>query len=328
MFSLSRPRRSVLASLGLAASLPGLALAQPATAFPDKPIKFLVGFSAGGGADAVARLIATKMATVLGQPIVVDNRSGAGGAIAAEAVAKSTPDGSTWLLVPSGHATQAVLRKSLPFHPVRDFTWVSTITTYPMLIGVRPDSPYKTFADVLKAAKQGAGTVSYSSAGVGTGHHLLGEWLNAEGNVAMTHVPFKGGAPALNEIVAGRVDLYIETMTLALSKVQSGQIRALAVSSAQPFPLLPSVPTLSATLPAVQYESWLGISVAPNTPSVIVNRINAELRKVLAQSEVQQKLAELGGQAAGSTPEQFREQVERDITKFGAIVETRKIERE
>lgn len=319
---------SHLAVLVLGAAAPAVSMSQTVSAFPDKPIKFLVGFAPGGSSDIVARFIAPRLSSALGQPVVVENRAGAGGAIAAEAVAKSPPDGNTWLIVPSGHATQAVMRKSLPFHSVRDFTWVSTITTYPMLIGVRPDSPYKTFADVLRAARQGPGKVTYSSVGVGTGHHLLGEWLNAEGKVDMTHVPFRGGTLGLTEVMAGRVDLFIETMTLALPTVQSGQIRPIAVSSDQPFPLLPSVSTVASTLPAVQYESWLGIAIAPNTPAPIVQRINSELHKVLTQPEVQKKLADLGGQSVPSTPEQFRERVERDIAKFGAIVDSRKIERE
>jgi tripartite-type tricarboxylate transporter receptor subunit TctC len=316
-------------SLGVLLLAGVLAAPAPARAqTSDKPIKLLVGFAAGSGSDTVARFIAPKLAAALGQPVIVDNRAGAGGAIATDAVAKSAPDGSTWVLVPSGHATQAVMRKTLPFHPVKDFAWVSTITTYPMFIGVRPDSPYKTLPEVLAAARQGTGTVSFSSVGVGTAHQLLGEWLNAEGKVEMTHVPFKGGGLAVTEVMAGRVDLLIETMTLALPFVKSGQIRPLAVSSAQRFALLPAVPTIASTLPAVQYDSWLGVAVAPGTPPAIVNRLNAEIRKVLAQPEVRDRLAELGGQAAPSSPDQFRERVERDIARLAGLVESRKIERE
>ena len=294
---------------------------------PDKPIKILVGFAPGGSSDIVARLLAQKMSSSFGQPLLVENRAGAGGAIATEAVAKSAPDGTTWVIVPSGHATQAVMRKSLPFHPVRDFTWVSSITTYPMLIGVRPDSPYKTLSDVINATKKGV-KVTYSSAGVGTGHHLLGELINSEAQIEMTHIPFKGGTPALTEVLGGRVDLFIETMTFALPQVQNGLIRALAVSSAQPSSLLPQVPAAASTLLGVQFDSWLGIAIAPNTSSAIVDRINSELRKTLAQPEVQKKLAELGGQAAPSSPKQFQDRIESEIAKFNAIVDSRKIERE
>ncbi|MES2246494.1 MAG: tripartite tricarboxylate transporter substrate-binding protein [Pseudomonadota bacterium] len=321
----ARLHRGFLAFVMLAA-FSGLAPGQ--SSYPDRPIKLLVGFAAGGGSDSIARLISPKLSAILNQPVLVDNRAGAGGAIAAEAVARSQPDGYTWLLVPSGHTTLAVVRKSLPFRPVDDFSWVSTITTYPMLLGVRPDSPYNTFADVLRAAAQRPGTVSYSSVGVGTGHHLLGEWLNAAGKVNMTHVPFKGGGAALTEVMAGRVDLLVETMTFALPVVQAGQIRPIAVTSAQPYPLLPNVPLVSNTLPGLEYESWLGIATAPNTPAPIVARIGDAIRAVLLQPDVQKRLAELGGQASPSTPQQFRERVERDIKRFGSIVETSKIERE
>ncbi|WP_158215371.1 tripartite tricarboxylate transporter substrate binding protein [Candidimonas nitroreducens] len=294
----------------------------------NRPARLLVGFAPGGSSDIVARLIAMKLTEVDGQHVVVENRAGAGGSIAAEAVSRSKPDGQTWLIAPSGHATLAAMRKKLPFDPVKDFSWVSTITTYPLLIGVRPDSPYKTLQDVLDAARKNPGKISFSSVGMGTAHHLLGEWLNAAGKVELLHVPFKGDSLALTEVLAGRVDLFISTMTAGLAQVQSGRIRAIAVSSAKPFPLLPSVPTIDSTLPGVAYESWLGIAVAPNTPPAIVDHINAELRKVLALPDVKKKLADLGGQASPSTPEQFRDRVARDIERFDDVVKVRHIEKQ
>jgi len=305
-----------------------LSLAEPAAGTPNKPVRLLVGFAPGGSSDIVARFIALKLTEIYGQHVVVENRAGAGGSIAAEVVAKSKPDGLTWLIAPSGHATLAAMRKNLPFDPVRDFSWVSTITTYPLLIGVKPDSPYKTLGDVLAAARKDPGKISFSSVGPGTAHHLLGEWLNAAGKVEMLHVPFKGDALALTEVLGGRVDLLIATMTAALPQVQSGRIRPIAVSSSKPFPLLPSVPTIDSTLPDVSYESWLGIAVAPNTPPAIVGRINTELRKVLAQPDVEKKLADLGGQAAPSSPEQFRDRVAHDIQEFDGIMKARHIAKE
>ncbi|MGD9944491.1 MAG: Bug family tripartite tricarboxylate transporter substrate binding protein [Burkholderiaceae bacterium] len=320
-----------LRRLGIAA-LAGASMAanaqSPASTYPDRPIKFIVGFTPGGSSDIVARLVAPKLSAALGQPVVVENRVGAGGVIAAELVAKAPPDGLTWLIVPSGHATLAAMRKTLPFDAVRDFSWISTITTYPMVIGVKPDSPYKTFSELLSTARESVGRLSYSSLGVGTGHHLLGELLNAEAKAEMTHVPFKGSSAALIEVASGRVDLLLETMTFALPQVQSGRIRALAVTSAKPFPLLPNVPLAKETLPGVEYESWLGIAAAPNTPRPIVERLNAELRKVLAQADVQQKLVELGGQPTPSSPEEFRDRVQRDVAKFNSIVDGRKMERQ
>lgn len=303
-------------------------LAQNSSAFPDRPIRLLVGFAPGSGSDTIARLIAPRLGEGLGQPVVVENRIGAGGQIASEALAKALPDGYTLALFPSGHSTQAVMRKTLPFDPVTDFSWVSTITTYPMLIGVAPDSPYKSLADALQAAKNSAGKISYSSGGTGSGHHLIGEWLNSAGKVEMTHIPFKGGSLAATEVMAGRVDIMIETMTLALPMVRSGQIRALAVSSSQPLPTLPNVPTIGSLYPEIQYDSWLGIVGPAKLPSQVLQRLNQEIRKVLAQPDIERRLAELGGQASPSSPEAFRDRVVSDITKFRHIIAVRKIERE
>ena len=323
--------RSVTIGVLLACSmaLPQAAYAQSRVAsYPDRPLRFLVGFAPGGSGDIVARLTAQKMMASLGQPVVVENRVGAGGAIAADFVAKAPPDGYNWVLLPSGHATQGAMMKSLPYDPVKDFAWISTLTTYPMILAVSPGSQISTLAELIRLAKQSPGKLTYSSVGMGTGHHLLGEWLNAEAGMELTHVPFKGGTAAMTEVLAGRVDLMIETITLALPHVRSGKMRGLAVSSRRPLAALPAVPAASDTLPAIEYESWLGIAVAPGTPAEIVARLNAEVRKALALPDIQRQLADLGGGAAPSSPEEFRARVERDITRFRAIVDTRKIERQ
>ncbi len=312
------------ATLAGAAGLP--ALAQPAAWRPDKPIRLLVGFAPGGSSDIVARLVAPKLGEILGQPVVVENRAGAGGALAAEAVAKAAPDGTTWLLAPSGHSTMAAMRKSLPFRAVADFAWVSTITTYPMVIAVPPNSPIRTMADVIEAARKRP--LSFSSVGVGTAHHLLGEWINAEQGIQMLHVPFKGGTAAATEVMAGRVDILIETMTASLPFVQQGQLRAVAVSSAAPVSVLPGVPSMSTTIPSLQYESWLGLVLPGATPAPLVSSLNTALRNTLSDPAIVKRLADLGGGAAPSSPEAFRARVEGEIARFNRVVESRKIERE
>ena len=323
-------RRAVLQrALGTAA---GVALAHAGSAAaqtpwrPDKPIRLLVGFAPGGSSDTVARLIAPRLGELLGQPVVVENRAGAGGAVAAEAVAKAAGDGSTWLLAPSGHSTMAAMRKSLPFRAVADFAWTSTVTTYPMVMAVPANSPLRTLADVIDAARKRP--LSFSSVGVGTAHHLLGEWINAEQGIQMLHVPFRGGTAAATEVLAGRVDVLIETMTAALPFVQSGQLRAVAVSSAAPVAVLPGVPTMSATIPSLQYESWLGVVLPGSTPANVVAAVNAALRTALADPAIARRLADLGGAAAPSTPEAFRARVEDEVARFNRIVDSRKIERE
>lgn len=317
---------AVLFGCGMGA-LPGPASAQ-ADAWPVRPIRLINGFLPGGSSDIVARLMAQHLSERLGQTVVVETRAGAGGSIATDYVVKQPGDGYTWGLLVSGHATQAVMMRKLPYDPVGDLAMISSITTYPMMVATRPDAPYKTLGDVIARARAEPGKVSYSSAGVGTGHHLLGEWINAEGGVDIVHVPFKGGTSVLTDVMTGRIDIMIETMTLALSYVKSGKLRALAVTSPQPLDYLPGVPLATQTLPGVIYESWLGIFTSPGTPPAIINRINAEMRAVLQRPDVKQRLAELGGQAMPSTPEELRARVVSDIGKWKRIVETRNIERQ
>lgn len=296
--------------------------------WPSRPVRLMNGFLPGGSSDIVARLMAQHLTERLGQPVVVETRAGAGGSIATEYVVKQPGDGYTWGLLVSGHATQAVMMRKLPYDPVNDLSMVSTITTYPMMIATRPEASYKTLSDVIARAKAEPGKVSYSSAGIGTGHHLLGEWINAEGGVDIVHVPFKGGTSVLTDVMTGRIDIMIETMTLALPYVKSGKLRALAVTSPAPLDYLPGVPLATQTLPGVVYESWLGIFTSPGTPAAIINRINSEMRVVLQRPDVKQRLAELGGQASPSSPDELRNRVISDISKWKRIVETRKIERQ
>jgi tripartite-type tricarboxylate transporter receptor subunit TctC len=307
----------------LASSLP--AQAQPADPWPARPVRLLVGFPPGGSSDTVARLVAQHMSTSLGKPVVVENRPGAGGLIAAEAVAKAAPDGYTLVLLPSGHASQAAMLSRLPFHPVDDFAWISTTTVYPMFLAVADTSPIRSFADLLQRAKANPGKLSYSSVGIGTAHHLLGEWLNSEAGIELTHVAYKGGTAPLTDVLSGQVDVMIETATTTLPHLKTGRLRALAVTSVPGKDLLPGVPAVSEMIPDMQYESWLGIAAPPKTPPELVLQINREIRRALSQPDVGQRLADLGGKATPSTPEDFRERVQTDIAKFRKIVAARRI---
>jgi tripartite-type tricarboxylate transporter receptor subunit TctC len=324
-----RQRRALLAGL-LATPLALGALtaqvqAQPADTWPTRPVRLLVGFAPGGSSDIVARLIAQHMSAALGQPFVVENRPGAGGMIAAEAVAKAAPDGYTLVLLPSGHASQAAMLAKLPFHPIDDFAWISTATVYPMFFAVADASPIRSFEDLIARAKANPGKISYSSVGIGTAHHLLGEWINAEAGVELTHVPYKGGTAPLTDVLSGQVDVMIETATTALPHLKSGRLRALAVTSTPGRKLLPGVRAASETLANMQYESWLGIAAPAKTPPGLVATLNREVTRVLVKPDVVQRLAELGGEATPSSPEAFRERVTSDIAKFRQIVATRRI---
>jgi tripartite-type tricarboxylate transporter receptor subunit TctC len=281
-----------------------------------------------GRSDIVARLIAQHMSTALGQAFVVENRPGAGGMIAAEAVAKAAPDGYTLGLLPSGHASQAAMLSKLPFHPVDDFAWISTATVYPMFLAVADGSPIRSFEDLIARAKASPGKLSYSSVGIGTAHHLIGEWINAQAGVELTHVPYKGGTQPLTDVLSGQIDLMIETATSALPHLKSGRLRALAVTSTAGKSLLPGVPAASEILPNLQYESWLGIAAPAKTPVDLVATLNREVRRALDKPEVAQRLSELGGGATPSSPDAFRDRVASDIAKFRQIVASRGIKPE
>lgn len=324
-----RSAAAVFARFALAPLLAsGLIAGAAAQDFPSKPLRFYVGFPPGGSTDIVSRLLAQKLQERLGQPIVVEQKVGATGVIAQDAVAKAAADGHTLVLLTGGHPTTAVMMRKLPYDPVRDFAMVSTITQYPLAIGVNPSSPVQSFADLLARAKAEPGRFTFSSAGIGSAHHLLGEWINIEAGVQLVHVPFKGAAPALTELLGGRLDVMIETMTFAAGQIRAGRIRPLAVSAGARLPQFPDTPTVTESLAGVEFSSWLGLATSPGTPAAVIERLNRETRAVLADAEMRQRLAELGGEPSPSTPAEMRARVEREIARWARVVEARKIERQ
>ena len=320
-------RRGVLRAL--AASVAGVAGTARAQSSPDlwpsRPIRLLVGFAPGGSSDIVARLMAQRLSPILGQTSVVENRAGAGGLIAAEAVARAQPDGYTWALLPSGHASQAAMLRKMPIHPLDDFAWVSTVTAYPMFYGVAADSPIASLPDLIARARAQPGKLSFSSLGVGTAHHLLGEWVNAEAGIDLAHVPYKGSPAAFADIVAGRVDLMVETATAALPLIRGGKLRALAVTASDARALVPGLAVASDTIPGLEYESWLGIVTTPGVSGAVLTRLNAAVAEALTDAEIIRRLEDLGGKSSPSTPAAFRERVRRDIERFQRIVASRRI---
>lgn len=314
--------------LGVALAAGCLASSALAQTFPVRPVKLLVGFAPGGGSDIVARLVAKPLGDRLGQPVVVENRPGAGGNLAADAVAKAAPDGHVLALIPSGHASNAAIKKTLPFDPIKDFTWIGTITTYPLVLAVKPDSPITSFADFLQRTRTSPDRFSYTSVGVGTAMHLVGEWLMSESGGAALHVPFKGGTGPLTELLAGRVDVMIDTMTSTAPLLREKRLRALAVTAPRGSTNAFGVPAVADTLPNVVFESWLGLAAPAGTPPAVVARLNNELRAVLALPEVHQKLVEWGGSPSAGTPQEFQDRVARDIDRLRRVVADRRIERE
>jgi len=298
-----------------------------AQGYPDRPVRIVVGFPPGGSSDTVARVVAQHLSPLLGQPVVVENKPGAGGVIGSDAVAKAPPDGYTLLLATAGHSTAAAMMQKLPFDAVKDFAWITTVTTYPFAIATAADSPIKSLQDLVKKAKASPGKITYSSAGVGTSHHLLGEWLSSQAGIEMNHIPFKGGTSPLTEVLAGRVDVMIETMTLVLPHIKSGKLRGLAVTSPEPKDYLPDVPPASNSVPGLVFQSWLGIAAPAGTPPAVIDSLNEHLRKTLAQPDVQKRLAALGGGAAPVSPDEMRRQVAAEIERWKKLVDSRGIQR-
>jgi len=264
------------------------------TANAQQPIRFYVGFAAGGSTDIISRFLGQRLSERLKQPVVVEQKVGATGLIANDAVSKSAPDGLTMVLLTGGHPGTAAVMKSLPYDPVNGFGMVTVVIEYPMVISVGPDSPIKSFPDLIARAKAKPGAVSFSSAGPGSLHHLLGEWMNIEAGTQMLHVPFKGAAPAFTEVLGGRLDVLIETATFSIPNVKSGRLRALALSSAGRYPLLPEVPTVGETLKGVEFSSWLGLAVSPGTPRPIIERLHNEIARIQEDDALRAKLAVAG----------------------------------
>ncbi len=308
-----------------------LALCVPhasAEGYPDHPLRIIAGYTAGGTTDVGARLVAQYLSPLLGQTIVVENKPGAGGTVGSDFVAKAAPDGYTLLMASASNPTQAAIKHQLPFEPVRGFAWVSVVTTFPFVIVTGSQSPLKSLGDVIAVGKAQPRKIPYGSAGVGTAGHFLGEWLSSATGSDMLHVPFRGQSNAMIEVMAGRIDLDIEPVFQMLPHIKSGKMRALAVTSLQPTSYLPDVPPVIQKVPGFEFESWLGIAAPAGTPPEIITRLNRELRRMLGESEVQKRLAEFGGVAAPSSPEEMRARMTAEVDRWRRLVKERHIEQQ
>ena len=318
---LGRPALTALLAILLAAA-PLFAGAQ---AFPNRALRLVVPFGVGGNADLVARLVGQKLSEGLGQPVIVENRLGAGGMIANEFVAKSRPDGYTLLLLTGAFAIQTAMFNQLPYDPIKDFSMLSTVTIYPFVVVVRSETQYKTLQDLVAYAKANPKKLNYGSSGIGSTHHLAVELFNGMAGTEIVHVPFR--TATVNEILGGSVDVIFEVLSDALPHVKSGRLRALAVTSTDPLPLLPDLPPVARTYPGYDVTTWLGLAAAAGTPPAIVERLNQEIRRVLALPEIAQRFQDLSIPPQPSSPEQMRQYIEREMAKWKQVVESRKIER-
>ncbi|MDB5806951.1 MAG: tripartite tricarboxylate transporter substrate binding protein [Betaproteobacteria bacterium] len=307
--------------------LPLTAMSVFAQDFPSRAVTVTNSFAPGGNADIVLRLVAERMAAGLGQAVVVDNRPGANGVIAAEAVARARPDGYTLLLVSGAFPTLVATSKKLPFDPVKSYSWLSMMISYPLVVVVAADSPYKTLAELVAGAKAAPGKLTYSSAGVGSLFHLATESFDATAGIDMTHVPYKGGSAPLAELLGGsKLDLTFNTLSVVGPQLKAGKVRALAITSAARSPLLPGVPAVAETYPGYEASSFLGIAGPAGLPAPVAERLNREIRKVVAMAEIRQRFAELGGTPVSGTPEEMGSYVEGEIARWTRIVAAKKIE--
>jgi len=290
--------------------------------WPSRPIRLVVGTAPGGSPDIIGRILGEKLADRLGTAVVIENVTQGAGAVAYQAVAKSAPDGYTMGILTAGFPPQAALRrKSLAYDPVDGFSFVTMLCGYPMVYAVAPDSPIKSFKDLLERAKAAPGRITYTINALGSIYHVLTKWIEIESGALMTPVSYRGTAQALTDVVSGRIDLMVDAATSGFPRVQSGQLRLLAISSPGRYPLMPDAPTIAETLPGVEFMSWLGLAMAPATPRPVVARINKEIRDALELPDVQQRLSEGGNVASPSSPGEMRQKVESEIARWTRVIE-------
>jgi len=317
-------RRGFALALAAAAAAGSFAAGPAAAqaAYPAKPITIVVPFAAGGTTDILARVIGDALKTELGQPVLVDNRAGAGGNIGGALAAKAAPDGYTLFMGTVGtHAINAALYKKMPFDPVKDFAPLTRVAMVPNLLVANPSRPYKTVKELVAYAKANPGKVTFGSSGNGSSIHLSGELFNTMAKVEMIHVPYKGSAPAVTDLIGGQIDIMFDNMPSAIQHVRNGRLKAIAVTTAKRSPELPDVPTIAeAGVPGYEATSWFGMFAPAATPAPIVTRLNTALVKVLADPAVKKKLAEQGAEPHSEKPEQFAEFIRKESAKWSQVV--------
>jgi tripartite-type tricarboxylate transporter receptor subunit TctC len=301
--------------------LAGFAVAAHAQTFPSKPVRLIVPFAPGGSTDIVARVLGQKLNEAWGQPVLVDNRAGGSTVIGTEIVAKAPPDGHTLLVTPAPFTIVPSLMKKLPYDPVKDFEPITLINTTPLVVVVHPGVPARTIKELVALAKSKPGALNYGSSGSGGSNHLAGELFNAMAGVKMVHVPYKGNAPALTDLVGGHVDVVFNGLTSALPFVKSGKLRALGVTSLNRSSTLPNVPTLDeAGLKGFQAVAWNGLTAPARTPRAVIDRINADVLKVVRSPELAEKLKAEGSDPVGNSPEAYAQFLRDEIAKWAKVI--------
>jgi tripartite-type tricarboxylate transporter receptor subunit TctC len=291
-----------------------------AQGYPAKPIRIVVSFPAGGIADLYARIIGTKVQEAWGQPVVVENRTGAGGNIGAEAVAKSAPDGYTLNMSALGpHAVNVSLFTKLPYDPVKDFAAIALVLEAEGLLVLHPSVPANSVAELIAHARSNPGKLTFASAGMGTASHLAGELFKTMAKVDMTHVPYKGNVPAITDLLAGQTSLLFATMPTVLPHAKAGKLRALATIGARSA-AAPELPTVAESLPGFEVNNWIGLFAPAGTPPEIVRRWNGEVMRIMRSPEIQARLPGEGARFSPNSPEQFAAFVKSEIAKWAPVV--------
>ena len=303
-----------------------LSLAQTAASFPNRNIKIVVPFAPGGSSDLLARLVAQRMTADWGQPVIVENKPGAGATLGADQVAKAPPDGYTLLLAATHHTIAQNVFKNLPYDIGRDFAPVSVIALIPNMVVINAKIPANTIQEFVALAKAQPGKLNYGSAGAGTAHHLIGEMFNLQAQTNIVHIPYKGSAPAISDLVSGQVQLMFDTITAGLPQVTAGKTRALAVTTAKRSSALPDVPTLNETiLPGFDVGTWFGLLAPAKTPSDIVNKLSSEVTKIVNIPEVRSQLLATGAEPVGNTSAEMSAQIKKELESFAALLKQIKL---
>jgi tripartite-type tricarboxylate transporter receptor subunit TctC len=322
MTTLHLTRRQALAATAALATGPAFAQA----GYPNRPVKFIVPFPAGGPVDTTARAMAQKLGDLWGQPGVVDNRAGAGGIVGAEIAAKQPADGYTLFVCSIHHSVLPALKPNLTYNIEKDFVPVSFGAMFPVILVAHPSLQAKNVSELIALAKREPGKIAFSSAGNGGGTHLAGELFNMHAGTQLQHIPYKGSAPAMTDLLGGQVQLMFADAPTALPQIRAGKVRALGVASAQRSALLPDLPTIAeAGLPGYEAYSWAAVVAPAGTPKDIVAKISADLQKVMTQPDVKQRLFDAGAEAMPTSPEKFAQMLRSEIEKWGKVVKTANI---
>lgn len=299
-----------------------LALAQPGSApWPSKPIRLVVGYSAGGATDLIARQVGQRLSEQLGQPVTIDNRTGANSNVGAEAVSHAPADGYTLYVYTIANTINASLYPRLGYDPVKDFEPIGLIASIPNVLVVNPTLPIQSVGDYQRFAKANKEGITFASSGSGSSIHLSGEIFKMQSRLNLLHVPYRGSAPAISDLIGGQVQSMFDNMPSALPHIKAGRLRAIAVTSAQRSPLLPDVPTLAESgYPGLEVQSWFGLAAPTGTPAAVLERLNQALNKSLAQPELRQRLQEMAATPLPGTPEQMRQTIANEIKRWREVV--------